>query len=379
MKTPLLLIIFSFAASLLLAPLPAVAQELEDEIKMGREAVAIVEKEFKVLNDPALTARVDRIGQALAEAANRNEVPITWGMPKQGNFQYTFKVLDTPEINAFALPGGFIYVNKGLLDDVQSDHELAGVLAHEIAHVAHRHITRMSIDIQKQVTKVALPAALAALVLKLPTQDVGTLMQGLGLYQTAITNSYSREAEYDADLSAVMFMQKAGFNPVGMLTFLRRLASNESRTPQMEMGIYQSHPLTVDRINSVRKALESMNIDMDQRAVSKYLALSAKPASADGVEGHEIYIDETQIAFLVSTAESSSAMRAESMMSVIDRHMRDVRFQDVSVVGATVCIRGNAVMTVGVEDARVAQLSREALARRWGDELKKAIWRRRIK
>ncbi len=378
MKVPVLLAIFIFVSSMLLTSSPAVTQELEDEIKMGREAAAIVEKEFKVLNDPVLTARVERIGQALVDAANRNEVPITWGMPKQGNFQYTFKVLDTPEINAFALPGGFVYVNKGLLDDVQSDHELAGVLAHEIAHVAHRHITRMSIDIQKQVTKVALPAALAALVLKLPTQDVGTLMQGLGLYQTAVTNSYSREAEYDADLSAVMFMQKAGFNPVGMLTFLRRLAVNESRTPQMEMGIYQTHPLTIDRINSVRKALESMNVDMDQRAVSKYLALSAKPATREGVDGHEIYIDDTLIAFLAPTQEAS-AIRAESAMSVMDKQMRDVRFQDVSVVGASVCIRGVPVLTAGSEDARVAQLSREALARRWGDELKKAIWRRRIK
>src|SRR5262249_439382 len=131
------------AVFLLCAHSPALAQKTakpppeDPEVKVGRDSAAETEKEVKFITEPAIVERVNRIGQEIAAIANSTEIPATWGDPKVKKFNYSFRVVDDKDVNAFSLPGGFIYVNKGLLDYVHSDDELAGVLAHEVAHAAH--------------------------------------------------------------------------------------------------------------------------------------------------------------------------------------------------------------------------------------------------
>ena len=109
------------------------------EIKLGKDAAVQVDKDMKLITTGPELDRVVKIGNKLAAIAASVNVPATWGINRLSKFDYTFKLVDAKDINAFSLPGGFIYVNKGLVDAVQSDHELAGVIAHELAHAAHHH------------------------------------------------------------------------------------------------------------------------------------------------------------------------------------------------------------------------------------------------
>src|SRR5579872_2476080 len=119
------------------------AKAEDPEVKLGRENAAENDKNIKLVTDAAVVDRVNRIGQEIAAVANSVEIPAIWGTPNVKKFAYTFKVVDDKDVNAYSLPGGFIYVNKGLLDYVHSDDELAGVLAHEITHAAHHHMVKL--------------------------------------------------------------------------------------------------------------------------------------------------------------------------------------------------------------------------------------------
>ena len=170
----------------------------EQEIEMGHETAMALEAKYGLSQDPYLQERVDRIGQRLAAVSGRNDI------------KYSFKVLNCNEVNALACPGGFIYVYKGLLDYMPTDTELAGVLGHEVGHVAKKHTVNA---IEKQMwTSLILLAA--------------TRGQGLGLVQAAqnaLFAGYSRTDERGADKEGVKNTINAGFNPYSMLITVEKL------------------------------------------------------------------------------------------------------------------------------------------------------------
>ncbi|HVH30884.1 MAG TPA: M48 family metalloprotease, partial [bacterium] len=141
------------------------AQSTEDEVRMGREYASKLESKYRLVKDPADQERVSRIGGIVAAASDRPEIP------------YTFKIIDIDVANALALPGGFIYVTKGLLSFVRSDHELAAVLGHEIGHVAHRHPLKKL----NQSNDAAFWAFLVAVLSRDPAVAVGAQLMSVGL------------------------------------------------------------------------------------------------------------------------------------------------------------------------------------------------------
>lgn len=221
-----------------LRPAEAGMISLEDEIKMGRETAQSLEAKYGISQDYYLNERVDRIGQRLAAVCGRNEIT------------YSFKVLNSNEVNALACPGGFIYVFKGLMDYMPSDTELAGVLGHEVGHVAKKHTVH---SIEKQLwTSLILLAA--------------TRGQGLGLVQAAqqaLFAGYSRTDERGADKEGVNNTIKAGFNPYAMLITVQKLDDLSKQGGGSNYGLFSSHPEPEERVKRVVKQLKTYNIHPD--------------------------------------------------------------------------------------------------------------------
>lgn len=221
-----------------LQPAEAGMISLEDEIKMGRETAQSLEAKYGLSQDYYLNERVDRIGQRLAAVCGRNEIT------------YSFKVLNSNEVNALACPGGFIYVFKGLMDYMPSDTELAGVLGHEVGHVAKKHTVHF---IEKQLwTSLILLAA--------------TRGQGLGLVQAAqqaLFAGYSRTDERGADKEGVNNTIKAGFNPYAMLITVQKLDDLSKQGGGAKYGLFSSHPEPEERVKRVMKQLKAYDIHPD--------------------------------------------------------------------------------------------------------------------
>jgi len=196
-----------------------------DEVNIGREAAQDIERQHRVLTDTEAARRVERLGLQIAAVTARPKLP------------WTFKVLEMREPNAFALPGGFIYVTTGLLDLQVSDDELAGVLAHEAAHVNQRHSARA---IERGLT-----TALAAQLILRRADDITQLAVSLAL-QYGIDLPHSRAAEYEADALGVRLAYNAGYDRRGLTGFLKRLQALPTATKAPEW--MSSHPDTNARI-----------------------------------------------------------------------------------------------------------------------------------
>lgn len=200
----------------------------EQDIQLGREAAAQVERQMPVVRDQVLESAVQRIGRQLSSN------------PKAGGFPYSFKVVNDKSINAFALPGGFTYVNTGLLSAIDNEAQLAGVMAHEISHVALRHGTNQA----SKANLLQLPAMIAGAVVGNGSL-LGQLAQvGVGLGFNSVLLKYSRDAEKQADLLGAQLMADAGYNPLEMARFFEKLsAQGGSRSATF----FSDHPDPGDR------------------------------------------------------------------------------------------------------------------------------------
>jgi beta-barrel assembly-enhancing protease len=223
---------------------------IEHEIALGKGLAQEVERTSKLIDDPVVVEYVNRVGQNLVRNSDAR-VP------------FTIKVIDSDEVNAFALPGGFFYVNSGLILRAQEESELAGVMAHEISHVIARHGTR-------QATKgEMMQLATIPLILLGPGG-----WAGYGLYQAlnlAIPLSYlkfSRDDEREADFLGIQYMYKAGYDPNSYVTFFERIQADEKRRPGSIPRIFSTHPPTPERIELAQKEIARILPERDDYIVT---------------------------------------------------------------------------------------------------------------
>lgn len=204
----------------------------QQDIQLGKEAAGEIEKRAEVLTDPELNGYVRTVGARLA------------AQPQADDYPYTFKVVNDPTINAFALPGGPVYVHTGLLAAVENESQLAGVLAHEIAHVALRHGTN-------QVSKanlIQLPVLLASKAIGSGSLLSQLAQLGIGLGANSLLLKFSRTAETQADLLGVQIAAQAGYNPLEMARFFQKLESQGGqRIPQF----LSDHPNPGNRMKAI--------------------------------------------------------------------------------------------------------------------------------
>lgn len=349
----------------------------DPEVRMGREAAQEIERTLKLITDPALVERVNRIGQEIAAVANASDVPVTWGIDKKSQFQYTFKVVDDKDVNAFSLPGGFIYVNKGLLDYVQSDHELAAVLAHEIAHAAHHHLVRLGQENEKINRRVTLPALLVMVLSGAPARDLSNVMLGVQLYQIAKINGYTQEAEMDADRAAIYYLTRTKYNPVGMLTFMERLARDEARRPERQLGIYRTHPPSRERAQAMLDLFRQLNIPVNRRAVARILPVELREKTIQNHDLTEVYLDSVPVFAPADSNGRSSAERAQQIRERLDSLLNDgVQMYDIRLSSdrRTVVARNSPIVTIEPEDASLYGKSIEELALQVSNAIKRALW-----
>jgi predicted Zn-dependent protease len=210
---------------------------IEKEIALGKSLAQEVERSSKMIDDPVVTEYVNRVGQNLVRNSDA-KVP------------FTIKVIDSDEVNAFALPGGFFYVNSGLVLRAQEESELAGVMAHEISHVTARHGTC-------QATKGELMqlASIPAMIFIPYTWAGYAMYQGLNMAIPLTFLKFSRDAEREADFLGIQYMYKAGYDPNAYVTFFERIQADEKRRPGSIPKAFSTHPPTPERIENTQKEI----------------------------------------------------------------------------------------------------------------------------
>lgn len=210
----------------------------QQEIEMGRETAMQLEAQYGVVQDEELQARVNRIGQRLVSVCGRQDI------------EYSFKVLNSNEVNALACPGGFIYVFKGLTDYMPTDAELAGVLGHEIGHIVEKHTVH---QIEKQM--------LTTLVLLAVTR--GEALGLVQMAQQALFAGYSRTDERGADKEGFYNTVKAGYNPYSMIITLNKLDDLAAQQGNPGYGLFSSHPEPEERVKRVMKLIDKLDVHPD--------------------------------------------------------------------------------------------------------------------
>lgn len=353
----------------------------EREVKIGREASVDIEKECKLIVDPLLVERVERLGRPICAIANTTCIDATYGASEITKFDYKFKIVDDKNVNAFSLPGGFIYVNKGLLDYVQSDDELAAVLAHEVAHAAHHHMAFLMRE-QGKIDSQVMLVLLAGLLGRVDGNELSNLMIGAQLLRIARTSGYGQKAETDADSTAVGYLAKSGYNPVGMLTFLERLSRDSNGKPTVDMGILQTHPAPRDRCRAVLFQLESRGLPINRRSVTNTLKACVSDAKIEGESASEIRLGEMVVCDVASLGQGlSSKQRADYMALRINQFLdsqpalREVR---VSSDGKVVLAGGEPIIVVTRQDCQLRGKPAKEVAAKAADVLRQAIWREHL-
>lgn len=236
---------------LTLATLPADAQgphrfepgfnlfSRDQDVQLGEEAAAQVRKEKTVIHDAVLTAYVNRVGKRLADAQEA----------KSSGFPFTFDVVSDPTINAFALPGGHMFIHTGLLKAVDNEAQLAGVMGHEMSHVILRHSTNQA----SKANLIELPIALAGQMTGQETM-MGRLAQlGIGLGANSVLLKFSRNAESQADLTGSHIMAESGYDPMEMAHFFNKLSSPGQGLTASVAQFLSDHPNPDNREKAIEQ------------------------------------------------------------------------------------------------------------------------------
>ena len=247
----------------------------QEEIQMGKEGNDAVLKQMGRYDDAALQRYIDEVGQNMARVNHRQELP------------YHYAVVDSAVLNAFALPGGYIYIDRGLLVYLNNEAQLASVLGHETGHVAARH------GVKKYQQALGAQFVLGAISLAVGSQG---LTLGSGLLLNAVLQGYSRKDEHQADELGALYMYRAGYDPQEMSAFFKTLNQLEKSSPNLIEQLFASHPPTPDRVKKTeayareltKAKTKGLVIDHD-RYLSHLDNLVFGPGERDGVIEGSLY------------------------------------------------------------------------------------------
>ncbi len=236
---------------------------IESEIRMGKEYATQIESSLKLVTDPVINEYVNRVGQNLVRNSDA-KVP------------FTIKVVDSDVINAMALPGGFFYVNSGLILAADDEAELAGVMAHEIAHVAARHTTRQMTRAQF-ANYMSLPLIFVGGGIGLAAREA----VGIGVPMTFL--KFSRSFEAEADYLGIQYMYKAGYDPNEFVNFFEKVQAQEKKKPGSMAKVFADHPQTPDRIAKSQEEIATILPAKDQyiETTSEFNDIKARLAAIE--------------------------------------------------------------------------------------------------
>jgi Zn-dependent protease with chaperone function len=337
-------------------------RDLAKEQKLGKKLSEDIEKKYEVIEDLNQNLLITEIGNKLAEASEMKEM------------EFHFRILKEDGPNAISIPGGYIYVTYDLFDYVQSDNELAGILAHEIAHIVHNHALKQTRD----NTKFTLLTILAVLLTGEP--DVGVLGK---LTTITLLNQYSREYEEEADLTAIDLLIKTGYNPVGFLTSLERLYTREMFKPEVNLGIFQTHPDTENRIDYVRNKLIEKGIDINRRATTDYLKVSSKYILKDSFYTGVICIDDIPVLNLTFPEREKIYLKIIETSQNLDKFLSiDLNPYEINILvegtTSTLRIRNNRIISLDDSETVYLERTAEEVLQETKDKIKQVLWEFRL-
>lgn len=213
----------------------------QQEVQLGQEYADQLARELPLVRDRQSVQYINDLGRSIARRADQRGIP------------YTFYIVNAPEVNAFAVPGGHIYLNRGLIERSENMSELAGVLAHEIGHVVHRHgIDQME---RAQTANTALGVLYGVLLGRNPS---GVEQVGIQVGGSAIFAGYSRDAEREADATAIQYLVASRIDPRGMVSLFEKLLAERQRNPAAVERWFSTHPTENERIQNTRAAIADM-------------------------------------------------------------------------------------------------------------------------
>lgn len=353
------------AAALLAAPAGARSaapprDNTAQESQIGREVSAEIDASAPLSADSSAVARLQRIADALAPLTDRPLI------------RYRVQLIDSPIPNAFAIPGGYIYFTSGLLRDARSDDELAGVMAHEIAHNERQHaITRM----QRGSTRALRIADLLSLGVLLATGggEWGQAARlGVGALTQSVLNAYSIEDETDADDRALRTLVRSPYNPVGFLTFMERMASVRNQVLEEEMGIFRTHPFSGDRVLRARKFLEDRGIPLKRRPVNGAPAPRWGLAERGGEKLPALLYEGSPLFFVAApdSGDSRVGETLDALRLLLNREVpADSMWVEAGAGGGAALVAAAGRVAISAEDARVNAAPAESVASRLRDSL----------
>jgi beta-barrel assembly-enhancing protease len=342
------------------AAAPPMTAEEKSEAEIGKKASEEVEKEYKVIKDAPDLPRLQAVVEAIRPFTER---------PKQ---QYTLKIVDSGAINAFSLPGGYIYFTKGLVAAVESDDELAAVAGHEMAHVCLSH-SRKLMARDDRYNKILGPLVLAAILGQSSGVNAGEIAAMGSLVKTDALNHYGRAAELEADHNAVRYLHDCSkYNPVAVLTVVEGLAKIDETTPGPDAGAFLTHPLPQERIDAVTSELNELKIPIERPKVIKWVKATAATATKDGQEIGELKLGDQVVWQPAATVGGQSpAARAQQAASLLTPMLlTNLDAVDISRSAREGAVRflarGEEIFAITPEDAAfhkstVEQLSDQAM------------------
>ena len=333
-----------------------------DETKFGAQIAKQIETHYRIVTDPSQADRVTAVGNAVAKVVERQDLT------------YHFQIVQSPGVNSFAVPGGWVYVTEGMMQFVRTDDELAAVLAHELTHINHRDYY-IEQDRQAHLT----PAMWVALAVSILAQSPGPFLAAEYGIQGSMT-TYHQDLERNADLTGVLYLTKTSYTPVAMLTLLEHLAQTDQLSGQTAVnGSVQDHPETNVRVSYVRSDLQQLGIPIVRRVAEGYLRISLDPAVAAGAQPVTIRVDGRPILTLGAVVGGQLPIqRAQAIADQMNAFFNsdpapyDVRVSNL--LGTTSVIGAQTILyRVAPEDASYAHQGAEALAGAVRTQLAQAI------
>ncbi len=350
------------------------------EVDLGKRYSTELEKdkEFKLVKDEARTRQLNELARDICAASGR---------PK---FEYVVKLIEDRNPNAFTLPGGYIYFTTGLLDFVRSDHELAAVMAHEIAHNARMHQIKMSnrenrlmwVDLLTMAGAMLAASGQASEANR--TGDYGKVVAPI-LFKDAVMkgliNRYSIAYEREADTFAFDYLVKTKRNPVGLLTFMERLNEMERRRPTFDPGVYMTHPTTKARVEAANERLRQLGIPVQRSAVTAGPKPRVQPLEVAQGGAAQVLVGDLPLFKLAGKTETEALQRANETATrfhaAVLKGLRgyDLRKTD-DATGVFLMAGREFLVAIQPRDVALNQTaSADELAQRWIDAAKRLLLR----
>lgn len=351
------------------------------EVELGKKYSREVEKDkqFKLVKDEERTRELNGLAK---------EIGAVSGRPK---FEYLVKIYEDREPNAFTLPGGHVYVTTGLLDFVRSEHELAAVLAHEIAHNARMHQLKMSAKENRfmwldLLTLVGAMAASRSQTSEAYRTNDPSKIYAPFLFQNALMqgmiNRYSVEYETEADSFAFDYLTKTNHSPVALLTFMERLHQLDQRRPANDPGVYMTHPRTKERVDAAYQKLRQMGIPLNRSAVTAGPKPHVEIVEAERGSAAQVVVGDYVLFKLAGRTENEARARAAEAADHFEHAMLkglrsfDLHKAAVEGGGAAVTAGKEVLVVARAEDAALNKTdSADTLAQKWIDNIRRLLLR----